>query len=321
LVVGGSDHALADDKSNVQRMSRLTGLLAIAFFAGLVLVLSEVTWFSRRSLIERIRPYAPLAVGNTSRTGILSVASFREVIAPLSRAIGERMARMFGVNEELGLRLERIHATTDVTEHRVRQVAWMAVTFIGAVAMTAALQLPTTVGALLIIGSPTLAFLTIEQRVAAASTRWQRELFEQLPILAEQLGLLLGAGFSLGSALNRLAKRGTGACGMDLRRVVSRVRQGLSEGDALREWALIADVAAVHHLVSVLSLNREGGDLGRLIADEARSIRRDAHRELIERIERRGEQVWIPVTVATLVPGVIFMAVPFVQALSLFSSS
>ena len=302
-------------------MSRLTGLLAIAFFAGLVLVLSEMAWFSRRSLIERIRPYASLALSNTSRSGILSVASFREVIAPLSRAIGERLARMFGVNEELGLRLERIHATTDVTEHRVRQVGWMAVTFIGAVAMTAALRLPTTVGALLIIGSPTLAFLTIEQRVAAASTRWQRELFEQLPILAEQLGLLLGAGFSLGSALNRLARRGTGACGMDLRRVVSRVRQGLSEGDALREWALIADVAAVHRLVSVLSLNREGGDLGRLIAEEARSIRRDAHRELIERIERRGEQVWIPVTVATLVPGVIFMAVPFVQALSLFSSS
>jgi tight adherence protein C len=302
-------------------MSRLTGLLAIAFFIGLVLVLSELVWFSRRSLIERIRPYAPLAVSNTSRTGILSVASFREVIAPLSRAIGERMARMFGVNEELGLRLERIHATTDVTEHRVRQVGWMAVTFISAVAMAAALQLPAAVGALLIIGSPMLTFLTIEQRVAAASTRWQRELFEQLPILAEQLGLLLGAGFSLGSSLNRLARRGTGACGMDLRRVVSRVRQGLSEGDALREWAIVADVAAVHRLVSVLSLNREGGDLGRLIAEEARSIRRDAHRELIERIERRGEQVWIPVTVATLVPGVIFMAVPFVQALSLFSSS
>jgi len=131
----------------------------------------------------------------------------------------------------------------------------------------------------------------------------------------------MGAGFSMGWALNRLAKRGTGACGMDLRRVVSRVRQGLSEADALREWALIADVAALHRLVSVLALNREGGDLGRMIADEARAIRRDAHRELIERIERRGEQVWIPVTVATLLPGVIFIAVPFVQALSLFSNT
>ena len=302
-------------------MTRLVGLLALALFAGLVLVLSEFAWFSRRSLIDRIRPYASLAGSHRERSGILSVASFREVIAPLSRAIGERMARMFGVNEELGLRLERIHSPIDVTEHRVRQVGWMAVTFIGAVCVTAASRISTIVGVLLIAGAPTLAFLIIEQRVANASKRWQREIFEQLPILAEQLGLLLGAGFSLGSALNRLAKRGTGACGMDLRRVVSRVRQGLSEGDALREWALVADVAALHRLVSVLSLNREGGDLGRLISDEARSIRRDAHRELIERIERRGEQVWIPVTVATLLPGVIFMAVPFVQALSLFSST
>jgi Flp pilus assembly protein TadB len=302
-------------------MTRLSVVIGFAFFAGLVLVLSELKWFSRQPLVDRIRRYLPLAGSHATRTGILSVASFRDVIAPLSRAIGERMARLFGVNEELGLRLERIHASADVTEHRVRQVGWMAVTFIAAVSLTAASQASATLGLLLVVGGPTLVFLIIEQRVSAASKRWQREIFEQLPILAEQLGLLLGAGYSLGSALNRLAKRDAGACGMDLRRVVARVRQGLSEGDALREWALVVDVPAVHRLVSVLSLNREGGDLGRLIADEARSIRRDAHREMIERIERRGEQVWIPVTVATLLPGVIFMAVPFVQALSLFSNS
>jgi Flp pilus assembly protein TadB len=302
-------------------MTRLTAIIPTAFFVGLVLVLSEITWFSRQSLVDRIRPYASGASNRAVRTGILSVASFHEVIAPLSRAIGERMARMFGINEELSLRLERIHSTTTVTEHRVRQVGWMAVAFIGALSLTAVARVPVTVALLLILGAPTLVFLMIEQRVSTASTRWQREIFQQLPVMAEQLGLLLGSGFSLGSALNRLAKRGTGACGMDLRRVVSRVRQGLSEADALREWAVIADVIALQRLVSVLALNREGGDLGRLIADEARSIRRDAHRELIERIERRGEQVWIPVTVATLLPGVIFIAVPFVEALSLFSTT
>jgi hypothetical protein len=29
--------------------------------------------------------------------------------------------------------------------------------------------------------------------------------------------------------------------------------------------------------------------------------------------------VWIPVTVATLLPGVLFMAVPFIEALKVFS--
>jgi Flp pilus assembly protein TadB len=300
---------------------RLQLLVAAALFTGLLLLLSELTWFARRSLTDRIRPYVPSAARVHTRAAVLSVSSFREVIAPASRAIGERMAKLFGVNEELGVRLERIHASITVTEHRVRQVGWMGVCFVGAAGVTAGLALSLPFGSLLILGAPTLAFLLIEQRVATASTRWQREVVEQLPVIAEQLGLLLGAGFSLGAALNRLATRGTGACGADLRRVVARIRQGLSEMDALREWALVVDVAAVHRLVGVLALNREGGDLGRLIAEEARAIRRDAQRDLIARIERRGEQVWIPVTVATLLPGVIFLAVPFVEALSLFSSS
>lgn len=66
-------------------------------------------------------------------------------------------------------------------------------------------------------------------------------------------------------------------------------------------------------------MNREAADLGRLVSDEARAIRRDVHRELLEAIERRSQQVWIPVTVATLVPGVLFLAVPFLEALRLFT--
>ena len=97
------------------------------------------------------------------------------------------------------------------------------------------------------------------------------------------------------------------------------MRQGLSEIEALREWSEIADVDALDRLVGVLALNREAPDLDRLITQEARSIRRDAHRDLIETIEKRSQQVWIPVTVAALVPGVLLMGVPFVEALTLFS--
>ena len=88
-----------------------------------------------------------------------------------------------------------------------------------------------------------------------------------------------------------------------------------------REWAALERVEALDRLVSLLRLNREAGDLGRLITDEARSIRRDVHRQLIETIERRSQQVWIPVTVATLVPGVIFLAIPFTEAMRLFTQS
>jgi Flp pilus assembly protein TadB len=133
--------------------------------------------------------------------------------------------------------------------------------------------------------------------------------------------MLLSAGYSLSAALNRLAVRGTGVAAQDLARVCGRIRQGLTEVEALREWATVAEVEALHRLVPILALNQEASDLGRLVSEEARAIRRDAHRELVETIERRSQQVWIPVTVAALVPGVLFLAVPFMQALRLFSGS
>jgi hypothetical protein len=107
---------------------------------------------------------------------------------------------------------------------------------------------------------------------------------------------------------------------MDLGRVCLRIRQGLSEADALREWAAVAKVDALDRLVSVLALNRDTSDLGRLVTEEARAVRRDVQRELIETTERRSQQVWIPVTVATLVPGVIFLAIPFIDALRFFGA-
>ncbi len=87
------------------------------------------------------------------------------------------------------------------------------------------------------------------------------------------------------------------------------------------EWAELAGVDALDRLVAVLALNSQAGDLGRLVSDEARAIRREVQRELIEQIERRAQQVWVPVTVATLVPGAVLLAVPFIEALRLFSST
>ena len=171
----------------------------------------------------------------------------------------------------------------------------------------------------LLLGAPLLAFLALEQQVASASTAWQRRLFLELPVVSEQLAMLLSAGFSLGAALNRLAARGRGACARDLARVCGRIRQGLSEVGALHEWAAVARVEALDRLIPVLALNSEAADLGRLVSEEARSIRREVQRRAVETMERRGQQVWIPVTVAALVPGAIFLAIPFIEALRLFA--
>jgi tight adherence protein C len=224
------------------------------------------------------------------------------------------------VSEDLEIRLSRVHAAVDVTGFRVRQVGW-SVAGLGAGALLAvAIRPAPVVATAFLLGGAIVAFLVQEQRLARESQRWQRRTFLELPVVAEQLALLLSAGWSLTSALNRLSARHRGAVGQDLARVCARVRQGLSEADALREWARLVSVPAVERLVPVLALNRDTSDLGRLVSEEARAIRRDVHRELIEAAERRNQQVWIPVTVAALLPGALFLAVPFIQALNAFGA-
>ena len=293
----------------------------LVLWVGATLVLSQVRWFARPSLVDRLRPYGPGGVAQRASGPVLSVQSMREVVGPLCRGVGERVARALGVTEELAVRLERLHSPLDVTGFRMRQVGWSVAGF-GAMALLILTLRPAPVAAVVfLLAGPLLVFLVLEQRLASASEAWKRRLFLELPVVAEQLAMLLSAGYSLTAALNRLAERGTGHAARDLARVCGRIRQGLSEIEALREWATVADVEALHRLVPVLALNREASDLGRLVSEEARAIRRDAHRALIEIIERRSQQVWIPVTVAALVPGVLFLAAPFMQALRLFSGS
>ena len=292
-------------------MTRVAVTSGLVFWVGATLLLSRHRWFARRPLADRLRPYEPggLAMSGSGH-GMLSVDTFAEVIGPLARTVGERFARLVGINEELAVRLERVHSDLDPTAFRVRQLGWAVLGGIAGVLAATAIRPPAVV-----------VLLFVEQQLALESDRRKRRLFLELPVVSEQLGMLLSAGFSLGAALQRLATRGQGVSGEDLRRVVARVRQGVTEVDALREWAAIADLDALTRLVAVLALNREAGDLGRLIAEEARSIRREVQRQLVEQIERRSQQVWIPVTVAALVPGAIFIAIPFLEALRVFSAS
>jgi Flp pilus assembly protein TadB len=302
---------------------RLLAAAGLAAWLGSTLLLAELRWFRRTSLTDRLAPYAPGALRRRRRSGAGAgtAGTFREVVAPLAQSVGDRVAALFGVHDQLDVRLRRFHSPLDVATFRTRQLGWVVAASGAAALITLSVELPPLLALLLLLGAPLLTFLVLEQQAMSASARWQRRVFLELPIIAEQLGMLLAAGYSLGAALNRLAQRSHGACATDLALVCGRIRQGLSEVAALREWSDLVQVDALDRLVAVLALNAEASDLGTLVAEEARTIRADAHRELLETIERRSQQVWIPVTVATLVPGVLFMAVPFIEAMRLFTEA
>jgi tight adherence protein C len=300
-------------------MDRTLLVVGLVAWAGATLLLAELRWFQRVSLIDRLRQYSPTNP-TASRSQVLSVGSFAEVIGPLAQWVGQVTSTTLRIDEDLATRLTRIHSPLDPTTFRIRQLGFAVLAFVAGCGVALASNAPPYVAVLLVVGAPSLAFLLPEQQLSTASSRWQRRVFLELPVVTEQLGMLLSAGYSLGAALNRLAERGKGACGADLTRVCARVRYGSSEVAALREWAALVRVDGVDRLVAVLALNHEAGDLGRLISEEARAIRRDAQRELIETIERRSQLVWIPVTVAALLPGTLFLIVPFFEAMRLFTN-
>ncbi|MGE0880743.1 MAG: type II secretion system F family protein [Acidimicrobiia bacterium] len=302
-------------------ISVLRFAIGVALWSGATLLLSTTRPFNRMSLADRLRPYQHATTVTPRHAGVMSIESIRDVVAPIAGDIGERIGSVIGINEQLSVRLQRVHAELDVAGFRMRQVGSALITLVGAAVMTLMTRPNPIVALALVAGAPFAAFLASELRLSARSTSHQVRLFAELPVVSEQLGMLLASGFSLGSALARLSERGNGAAARDLRRVVARMRQGLSEADALREWATISNVDAVERMVAVLALNREATDIGRLISDEARAIRREAQRQLVETIEKRSQMVWIPVTVATLVPGVIFVFIPFIDVMRTFGGS
>ncbi len=297
--------------------SRAVVICGLVLWAGATLVLADRRWFVRRSLVLRLRPYSSLGVPTSSR-GVLSLASIAELVAPVGELMGAWLVKIDPA-ADLERRLACIHAEFDAAAFRVRQVGWAVLGLVVGIAFMAVLAPPPLVGLLFLVALPVVGFLGPEEHLSRQARAWRRRLFLELPVVAEQLALLLSAGWSVGAGLARIADRGSGACARDLDRVCRRMGHGLAEVDALREWGEIVDVPSVDRFVAVLALHRQTADLGRLLAEEARSSRRAVHRELIESTERRAQQVWIPVTVATLVPGVVFLAVPFVDALRDFS--
>lgn len=297
--------------------TRTLVLCALIGWTGWILLLTNVGWFCRASLVSRLQPYTgPIRTSPVSP----SLDTLKEALLPVATSTGERLGKLFGLSDDLESRLRRAYMEITPGAFRLRQfTSGVAAVCIGAL-VAFALDLPPSLALAFVAGSPLLSFLVLEQQVISKTHRRQRRLFMELPIVSEQLATLLGAGYSLGAALNRIAERNMGVIGRDIDNVCDRVRQGLGINDALQEWAERAAVPELDRLVAVLSFGSETSDLGRLVSGEAETTRNEAHRRLSELIDKRSQQVWIPVTVATLVPGVIFLSIPFLHALRQFSA-
>jgi Flp pilus assembly protein TadB len=298
-------------------MARLTVAAAIALGGGLVLMSMEFRWGRRLPLVDRLAPYVGgrPAAGSAERRGPSIVA----LALPLAHAVEAAVDRTSGAREELGLRLARTGSPLDPVGFRLRQLAWGGTGLVAGLVVVIATRPSWGAAVIVVAAASGVGLLAPEQRLRSASERARRAIEQELPLVIEQMATMLDAGLSVHGALQRLADRGRGRCSRGFADVCVRLRHGVPDHLALRDWAATTGVVGAARFASLLALVTP--ELGRLLEAEARVLRQDAHRRLVERIERRSQQVWIPVTVATLVPGVLFLAVPFIEAMRLFSAA
>ncbi|MFZ4433342.1 MAG: type II secretion system F family protein [Microthrixaceae bacterium] len=297
-------------------MSAALGLFGLVLlWVGVATLLAQTPWGRRRPLRRRLAPFLPGANVLGVDPPAAQVGTGAAVLSPAVLHLLDRISRMLGAHDELAIRLLRADDRRGVGTFRAQQLsgAVVATCVGGAVAVGAGTS---QLGALMLLsGAPVAWVVGSERLLDARVAEQQRRLRLELPVVGEQLAILIGAGYSLPAALQRLAERGRGRAARDLGVVSRDLRRGVHESVALAGWEARTGLPAVGRLVKVLGMHRDAGDLGHLVAAEARATRAESHRALVETIERRSQLVWIPVTIATLVPGLILLAVPFVAAL------
>src|SRR2546430_2484189 len=121
----------------------------------------------RPSLAHRVAPYGRAKVRGA--VPVVDLRPWREVVGPLCRTAGERIAALFGISEDAGARLERLGRPLDATAFRVRQVGWATLALVAGTFGAATLRPPPAAALFIVFGAPLLTFLLIEQQLSAAS--------------------------------------------------------------------------------------------------------------------------------------------------------
>ncbi|MCC5954217.1 MAG: type II secretion system F family protein [Acidimicrobiia bacterium] len=301
-----------------------TVVLFTLWWLGAVTLASCVPRLHRRSLALRLHPYQPGGARRADADVSSVPPGLRHQLRALLVAAGESSASFAtltsaGGRETVDERLRLVRSPLDGAAFRVRQVGTCFAALLVAGALLPLSGLPPAVAVVAIIGAPVACFVAWEQHLSAVAAAHRRGIVAELPVVAEHLALLLASGWSLAGAIDRIGQRAHGLVAAELRSVTARIHHGLATTNALAEWAASSRVDELDRLVRVLSLDNAGTDTSALVSAEASLLRDEAHRRLIEDLERRAQQVWIPVTVAALVPGTALLAVPFVDALSTFA--
>lgn len=127
----------------------------------------------------------------------------------------------------------------------------------------------------------------------------------------EQLSLSISNGKSLQSAL-------TSVDNLDNEEILNfqnLLRSGLDAESAASFWIEQSDSKSKRRLHDLIAAKTTAAESLKLMELILKQLRQEKRFSTLAEIERRNQLVWIPVTIAVLLPGMIFIAIPLEAAL------
>lgn len=284
----------------------------------------------RLTLDQRVRPYVAASYRAVAETGASHpsaepawVQVFRPLL-PSARVWAVTLGRLGSSTASVQNRLQVLHNDTGVERFRLEQLAC------GALGLAAGLV--ASIGLMLNYGAPWFAVvvLSFAGGVVGMLARdywlsrqvglWRAQVTAQLPDITELLALSVGAGETLGGALNRLEASTTGAINTLLASVAGDIRVGVSVAAALSQAANRVQVPAFTRLTEalVVSLQR-GSPLTKVLRDQSADARESFRHALMELGGKKEIAMLVPVVFLILPVTVLFALFPGVVILNFAS--
>lgn len=291
-------------------------LIASAFTAGVLSILSALPRWRAASLTVRIGPYVRDVVADDRLPGgvLPAVGMLPASAHTLWNGLRDGFERMIGGGEALRKRLSQAGMRMEPSTFRGRQLAWGLVGIgAGAVgltvfALTGRLSVPTSVMPLL---CGALAAVVYDTQLSARARARRTRLTDELPTTLEFLALCLAAGEGFLDALRRVAAVGSGELTAELRQVVLAVGTGSSLADALSEMTARLQLPGLSRAVDqVIAALEHGAPLAAVLHAQAGDARDEAKRTLIEQAGRKEILMLLPLVFLILPLSVLFAVYP-----------
>lgn len=237
----------------------------------------------------------------------------------LVRAPWLRLVESLGsTGESVQRRLRLAGKPGELAAFRLQQVAWaLACAGLASLAGASGRASGGPLAVLVVLGTLAGAVGRDQLLTARAGAR-QRRLDQQVPDACDLMALAVRAGESVPGAIERTAAVSRSDLAGELREVLEEIRRGSSTTQALAQLADGVEAPALRRLCATLvSAIERGSPLAAVLHAQARDIREDARRRLLEEGGKREIGMLVPVVFLILPITVLFALYPGMFALQI----